>query len=438
MRRAVSLETGNDLDRAGCCELLRQAADDSRQAPDGGWAVRTDDREYRRGACRSRRVGSAVSAAFVLGTCHPPRKPTRSRLDTTRRDRSRGDIAASRLTRVFVWDRRRKSGASRGQLGLRLSLRSGEPRGARSYGPWNPLNLVMTSPSHLEDLQENWEALAQDDPLWAVLTDDTLRGGRWDADAFLASGEREIETMWARLNRFAQPDTTLPALDFGCGVGRLTQALAKRMNGCVGVDISPTMIDTAQRLNRMGSAVSFTVNPDEGLPFDDDAFGLVYSSIVLQHMRPEYALGYISEFLRVTAPGGLVVIGVPERHVELRGRQRVVDMLRAQMHAVRRSLAVGTRLRQRRLKIAASPEPAGTMEMHAVPEDEIRLLAGRRGADVLDVALINSAERDYNGALRYLDSAPALGWISKQYTLAPQSRPQRRIHSVVGQPRFAL
>src|SRR5207248_4370527 len=58
----------------------------------------------------------------------------------------------------------------------------------------------------------------------------------------------------------------------------------------------------------------FVVNPANDLTlFPDDSFDLIYSSLVLQHMRPEYSLNYIKEFLRVLAPGGLLVFQIPSR-----------------------------------------------------------------------------------------------------------------------------
>ena len=39
------------------------------------------------------------------------------------------------------------------------------------------------------------------------------------------------------------------ALDFGCGAGRLTRALAARFESVVGVDVADAMLDKARALN---------------------------------------------------------------------------------------------------------------------------------------------------------------------------------------------
>ena len=61
--------------------------------------------------------------------------------------------------------------------------------------------------------------------------------------------EREIALLFHRFAELQLPAPTGRGLDFGCGVGRLTQALARRMNRVVGADISPVLIDLARTLN---------------------------------------------------------------------------------------------------------------------------------------------------------------------------------------------
>ena len=37
----------------------------------------------------------------------------------------------------------------------------------------------------IEYLSKNWEELAREDPLWAVLTDPAKKGGQWDPEEFM-------------------------------------------------------------------------------------------------------------------------------------------------------------------------------------------------------------------------------------------------------------
>jgi SAM-dependent methyltransferase len=166
----------------------------------------------------------------------------------------------------------------------------------------------------IEQLKSNWEAFGRDDPLWAVLTEASRRGGRWDLDEFLATGEREVAAALTELGELGADPGRGRALDFGCGVGRLTQALAARFERCDGVDIAASMIAEARRINQHGERVHYHVNdaPDLGL-FPSDTFDFVLSFIVLQHMVPRYATGYIGEFVRVLKPGGIALFQIPAR-----------------------------------------------------------------------------------------------------------------------------
>ena len=159
-----------------------------------------------------------------------------------------------------------------------------------------------------------WDDLAERDPLWAILSDPSKRGGRWDLRSFFATGEREISLLLHQLEGLpgGGPSSRRSALDFGCGVGRLTQALALHFTSVVGVDVSPTMLAHARRLNRHGDRVEYVHNErDDLVVLGDKRFDLVYTDLVLQHLPPQRALRYVGELLRVVVAGGLLVFQLP-------------------------------------------------------------------------------------------------------------------------------
>jgi len=163
----------------------------------------------------------------------------------------------------------------------------------------------------LRALQCCWDALARRDPLGAIL--EPLRSSQVrDLDAFFASGAREIDGVLEEANRLGLPACRETALDFGCGVGRLTQAMAKHFERCVGVDISAVMVRRANELNRHADRCRFRVNETDSLDaFADESFDFVYSNLVLQHLEPGLARRYIGELARVVKTGGLLVFQVP-------------------------------------------------------------------------------------------------------------------------------
>jgi SAM-dependent methyltransferase len=164
----------------------------------------------------------------------------------------------------------------------------------------------------LTALRRNWERLGRRDPFWAVLTHRDKEGRRWDAESFFRSGADEMATVLRRAERLGIAVSRRRALDFGCGAGRLTQAIASEFERSDGVDISASMLAVAKRHNRFPERCFYHLNtaPDLAL-FDGGTFTFVYSALVLQHMEERYSTGYIRELLRVLAPGGLLVFQLP-------------------------------------------------------------------------------------------------------------------------------
>ena len=231
----------------------------------------------------------------------------------------------------------------------------------------------------LERHKEDWERLAEVDPLWAVLTAPDRKDGRWDIDEFFATGEAEIERVLSVVEALGRPAAGARALDFGCGVGRLTRALGQRYETAVGVDISEAMIAQARRLNEAFPRCEFRVNaaPDLG-QFETSSFDFVYSSIVLQHLPSAADVArYVTEFLRVARPGGLVVFGIPT-HISfpysLQPRRRLYGALR------RLGLSEEWMLRR---------TPLTPMRMTVVREAAVRTLLEEHGATVLQAEAID-------------------------------------------------
>jgi SAM-dependent methyltransferase len=159
--------------------------------------------------------------------------------------------------------------------------------------------------------------------MWAVLSDPN-RKGRWDLRQFMETGAREISLLLYQLRTLGIAFDPAAALDFGCGLGRLTQPLGDAFDRVIGVDVSPEMVRLASDLNRHPGRVRYVANVAEDLQqFQTGEFTFVHSDIVLQHIEPRIAAGYIREFFRVTAPGGLVVFHVSShpRPIETRTQQ---------------------------------------------------------------------------------------------------------------------
>lgn len=161
--------------------------------------------------------------------------------------------------------------------------------------------------------RRDWDDMAAVDPYWGVLTRPEGKHGRWDPAAFFATGEHEIEAMLRTAARLGLPVRGDTALDFGCGLGRLTRALASRFSAVHGVDVSPSLIEQARSLNCDLANCEFHISGQQPLGgFADASISLLCSFLVLQHQtRKESIRSYLTEFARVLAADGVAVFQLP-------------------------------------------------------------------------------------------------------------------------------
>ena len=82
--------------------------------------------------------------------------------------------------------------------------------------------------------QTFWDRHARHDPLRAILSDPTKTWRRWDLRSFLETGKREVSLLMYQLRALNVEVDSKAALDFGCGVGRLTLPLAAYFDRVVG------------------------------------------------------------------------------------------------------------------------------------------------------------------------------------------------------------
>lgn len=247
---------------------------------------------------------------------------------------------------------------------------------------------MKSKPSRsLQQTRAHWERFAAEDPLWAILTEPGKRGGGWDPEAFFQSGAETVRAEMESLDRLAPGRATGRALDFGCGVGRLTQGLAPFYDEVVGVDISAGMIDLAESFNREPGKIRFLQNTAADLNLlASDQFDLVLSLITLQHMAPRHAFRYLAEFVRVARPGGLIVVQAPA------GRIPEKSMVRR----IRKRLLRNISWINRKLMIDRSPR----MEMHMLPEDEVVRTLETAGASIVAAIADAGAGQNYT-SMRY-------------------------------------
>lgn len=229
----------------------------------------------------------------------------------------------------------------------------------------------------IDELRDAWDNWGRTDPMWAALTAPGKADRRWDREAFFSTGEQEIAGTLEHVRRLGISLRFGTALDFGCGVGRLSRAVARHFEKVTGVDIAPSMLAQAREFGRADGRIEYVLNQAGNLGvFEDASFDFVYSNLVLQHMPPALSRSYLLEFARVLKRGGCLVFQLPCGR-----RRQPVAWRRLARGAVPAWIIDGlVRLRVRR---QAARRGVPVMEMYAVRTRRVVALLERSGLRVL-------------------------------------------------------
>jgi SAM-dependent methyltransferase len=93
-------------------------------------------------------------------------------------------------------------------------------------------------------------------------------------------------------------------LDYGCGAAEGGVFLAKQGAHVVGVDVSATMLEAAQRLAKHhGVSIETRLVTDAKIPAADEEFDLVYGNGVLHHVNLDVARTELARVLKPTGKG---------------------------------------------------------------------------------------------------------------------------------------
>src|SRR5688572_1261363 len=91
--------------------------------------------------------------------------------------------------------------------------------------------------------------------------------------------DRLNDLIMDRIMDCVQPAPGARFLDAGCGIGDHSVRIARKGYDCVGIDISPTILQTAEeRIRALGlsSRVRFVCQPLEGMSLNGDLFDVVH------------------------------------------------------------------------------------------------------------------------------------------------------------------
>ncbi len=144
----------------------------------------------------------------------------------------------------------------------------------------------------------------------------------WFHDTFSFRGKfRELRQRTASLARLQPGDVVL---DVGCGTGTLAMEVARRVGRAgrvAGVDPGTEQIARARsKAARRNVPIEFQIGVIEQLPFPDQTFDVVFSTLMMHHLPAGLKRQGLAEIARVLKPGGRLIIADFKRKQERTGQ----------------------------------------------------------------------------------------------------------------------
>ncbi len=161
-------------------------------------------------------------------------------------------------------------------------------------------------------VQNTWALLGRTEPHWSVISVENFKQSTFEQnrEVFYQSGQENVELFLHLANRngcFRDGVSEKNILEYGCGVGRITHALAQRFKQVYAYDISAPHLELARQFTSSLGLHNIHFRQISH-PLDVGSFPSVdafYTLIVLQHNPPPIIRLILSNLLKSLVPGGL-------------------------------------------------------------------------------------------------------------------------------------
>jgi len=162
----------------------------------------------------------------------------------------------------------------------------------------------------MRNTDKAWQRFGQTDPYFAVLTHPRFRAAAKEGETrreFFDSGADHVERLFATIKENLDPEfAPRRALDFGCGVGRVTIPLARRVTQVVAIDVSDSMLDEAKKNCEEAGVRNVTLlKSDDSLENLSGDFDFLHSFIVFQHIPSRRGEMILRAMLRRLSDNGI-------------------------------------------------------------------------------------------------------------------------------------
>lgn len=168
----------------------------------------------------------------------------------------------------------------------------------------------------LGHVEKVWTEYGAKEPHWSVVTAPVFRSEVIEQNLarFYESGRIEVESLKRLLARSnVSTESLRVALEYGCGVGRVTRWLADLFSTVYGVDISRTHLAHAskyfkqQGVPNIENILISSIRDLATIP----QFDFLYSKIVLQHNPPPVICAILDTLCQKLNKGGIGVVQLP-------------------------------------------------------------------------------------------------------------------------------
>lgn len=142
-------------------------------------------------------------------------------------------------------------------------------------------------------------------------------GSSLTLEEFVATGDSEVPAYLTVFGLRSPDNEQRTLVEIGCGIGRMTCAFTREFGTVVACDLDAGFLqrchETVARFGKVDRLRTSHVADGHTLELPPNSADITFSYITLQHCDPDDALELTSEAVRVTRPGGKIVLNYRAR-----------------------------------------------------------------------------------------------------------------------------